>query len=105
MQLEDWTNPKTGERGMDLAPVWIFGKKAAEVKAGNGDVYSFFGNLQTLNRHVGVPFGWYFFILYGDHVHNGSGERVLKAAEDGLIVPPEHDYLILKSWSQRPYGF
>ncbi|TBR77013.1 MAG: hypothetical protein EPN64_04640 [Burkholderiaceae bacterium] len=105
MQLGDWTNPKTGERGMNLIPVWTFGKKLAEVKAGSGDVYTFFGKLQTLDRRVGVPFAWYFFMLHGNRVHDWSGERVLKAAEDGLIVVPEHDYRVLKAWSQRPYGF
>jgi len=105
MQFSDWTNPKTGDRGMDLIPAWTFGKKLAEVLANKGDVYSFFGKLQTLDRRVGVPFGWYFYMLHGNRVHDASAKRALKAAEEGLIVLPEHDYQVLKAWSQRPYGF
>ena len=105
MQLSDWTNPKTGVRGMDLIPIWTFPKKLAEVLANKGDVYSFYGKLQTLDRRVGVPFGWYFYMLHGNRVHDASAERALKAAEDGLIVLEECDYRVLKAWSQRPYGF
>lgn len=32
-------------------------------------------------------------------------ERVLEAAEAGLIVLPEHDYQVLRAWQQAPYGF
>lgn len=105
MQLSDWTDPKSGVRGMDLVPVWTFGKKLAEIHADKGDVYSFFGKLQTLDRRIGVAFGWYFFMLHGNRVHDEAGRRALKAAEDGLIVLPEHDIQVLKGWSNRPYGF
>ncbi|WP_208512331.1 hypothetical protein [Variovorax paradoxus] len=105
VQLYDWTNPKTGERSMDLIPAWTFPKKLAEVLAKSGEVYAFYGKLQTLDRRVGVPFGWYFYMLHGNRVHDASAERVLKAAEDGLIVLQECDYQVLKAWEQRPYGF
>lgn len=105
MRLSDWTNPKTGERAMDLIPMWTFGQKLAEVDASKGDAYTLFGRLQTLDRRVKVPFGWYFYMLHGNRVHDGAGHRVLKAAEDGLIVLPEHDYQVLRGWSMRTYGF
>lgn len=31
--------------------------------------------------------------------------RVLEAAESGLIVPPEHEYQVLRRWGDDPYGF
>lgn len=105
MQFEDWTNPKTGVRDMQVIPVWTYGKKLAEVKASQGDAYSFYGKLQTLDRRVGVPFGWYFYMLHGNRVTDGAGHRVLEAAEQGLIVLPEHDYQVLRAWKARPYGF
>lgn len=104
MQLGDWTNPKTGERTMDLVPVWTLGKPLAEVHA-KGDVYSHFGKLQTLDRRISVPFGWYFYMLHGNRVHSESAERVIQAAEQGLIVLEECDYRVLKAWQQRTYGF
>lgn len=85
--------------------MWTFGQRLAEVDASKGDEYTLFGKLQTLDRRVKVPFGWYFYMLHGNRVHDGAGHRVLKAAEKGLIVLPEHDYRVLKNWSQRIYGF
>ena len=105
MQLEDWTNPKTGVRDMQLIPVWTFGKKLAEVQSKKGDVHTFYGKLQTLDRRVGVPFGWYFYMLHGNRVTDGAGHRVLEAAEQGLIVLPEHDYQVLRAWKARSYAF
>lgn len=61
--------------------------------------------MQTLDRRVGVPFGWYFYMLHGNRVTDGAGHRVLEAAEQGLIVLPEHDYQVLRAWKARPYGF
>jgi hypothetical protein len=105
MTLLDWTNPKTRERSMDLTPQWTFGKRLAEVQARKGDVYSFFGKLQTLDRRVQVPFAWYFYMLHGNRVSSEAAERVLEAAEAGLIVLDECDYRVLKDWQRRPYGF
>ena len=32
-------------------------------------------------------------------------ERVLEAAEAGLVVLPEHDYQVLRVWYEARYGF
>lgn len=105
MQLSDWTNPKTAERDVSLIPAWTFSKKLAKVQASKGDVYAFYGKLQTLDRRVGVPFGWYFYMLHGNKVGDAAGNRAIEAAEQGLIVMPEHDYRVLRAWRARPYGF
>lgn len=105
MQLSDWTDPRTNDRHLELVPMWTFAQKLAEVDSSKGDVYAHYGKLQTLDRRVKVPFGWYFYMLHGNRVPDGSGKRVLQAAEDGLIVLPEHDYRVLKDWRENSYGF
>ena len=105
MDTSDWTDPKTGKRFVNLVPAWTFSKKLAKVEAHKGDPYAFYGKLQTLDRRVGVPFGWYFYMLHGNRVGDGAGHRAIKAAEDGLIVMPEHDYDVLRAWRDRTYGF
>ena len=42
-------------------------------------------------------------MLHGNRVE--AGERVIKAAEQGLIMLPECDYRVLKRWEDQPYGF
>ncbi len=105
MSISDWTDPKTGQRFLDLVPAWTFSKPLAKVDASKGDAYTFYGKLQTLDRRVGVPFGWYFYMLHGNKVNDGAGHRAIKAAEDGLIVMQEHDYAVLRRWRDRTYGF
>jgi hypothetical protein len=67
--------------------------------------YALHGKLETLDRRVTVPFGWYFYMLHGNRVHDWAGERVIRAAEAGTIVLPGHDYRVLKAWQANTYGF
>lgn len=105
MQLSDWADPKSNDRHLGLVPMWTFSQKLAEVDSNKGDTYAHFGKLQTLDRRVKVPFGWYFYMLHGNRVGDGSGKRVLADAEAGLIVLAEHDYRVLKDWREHGYGF
>lgn len=105
MTFSDWADPRTGQRHLSLVPNWTFAKQLAKVEARKGDAYTHFGRLQTLDRRVKVPFGWYFYMLHGNRVESESAERVLVDAEAGLIVLPEHDYRVLKAWQEQPYAF
>lgn len=104
LDLTDYTDPK-GERTMTLIPQWTFARPLAKVNARKGSDYEFYGALQKLDRRVGVPFAWYFYMLHGNRVEADAGERVIRAAEAGTIVLPEHDYRVLKDWQDRPYSF
>ncbi|WP_189691111.1 hypothetical protein [Pseudorhodoferax aquiterrae] len=105
LQFSDWTDPSSRTRYLSVVPLWTFSQKLAEVNARSGDVYGLFSKLQTIDRRVEVPFAWFFYMLHGNRVHDGAGERVLEAAEGGLIVLPEHDYRVLRNWADRRYGF
>ncbi|WP_018441905.1 hypothetical protein [Trinickia symbiotica] len=101
----DHTDRK-GVRTMDVVPQWGHTRKIAALKnTGKLDVYSLYGKLTQLDERVGHPFAWYFYGLHGNLVKSGQMERVLEAAEDGLIVLPEHDYQVLRAWHAAPYGF
>ncbi len=104
LELSDYTDAK-GKRTMMLIPQWTFAKPLAKVNARKGGDYEFYGALQKLDRRVGVPFAWYFYMLHGNRVESEAGERVIRAAEEGTIVLPERDYRVLKDWQDRPYSF
>ena len=91
--------------GYCLAAHSFLGRKLAKLETRNLNDYQLFGKLQALDERVGVPFGWYFFMLHGNRVRSVAGERVLEAAEAGRIVLPEHDYRVLKNWARRAYSF
>ena len=101
----DYTEP-SGTRHLSFVPQWTHTRKIAELKnTGKLDVYSLYGKLTQFDDRIGHPFAWYFYGLHGNLVKSGQMERVLEAAEDGLIVLPEHDYQVLHRWHEVPYGF
>lgn len=104
LQTSDYTSP-AGERDMSLVPLWTHARKMAAIKSVPKSPYELFGKLEAIDRRVGVPFAWYFYMLHGNLVGSWAGERVLEAAEAGKLVLPEHDYQILKRWNQWSYGF
>lgn len=104
MQLEDYTSPK-GERDMALVPLWTHKRTMAKIARRPPSDYTLFGKLQSIDRRVGVPFAWFFYMLHGNLVDTWAGEAILNAAEQGLIVLPEHDYRVLKAWNSNTYGF
>jgi hypothetical protein len=106
LRLMDWTHPSTHRRDMGLVPIWGFAGKLAEIKYSPSlSEYALYGKLEAMDRRLNVPFGWYAYMLHGNRVHSWAGERILRAAEAGLIVLPEHDYQVLKAWDAKPYGF
>lgn len=104
IQTADHTDAK-GERWMSIIPAWTFTQKVAKVEGRKGSVSELYGRLEKLDRRVGVPFAWYFYMLHGNRVHDESAYRVCKASESGEIVLPEHDHQVLKAWARNPYGF
>ncbi|EKS72632.1 hypothetical protein BURK_004247 [Burkholderia sp. SJ98] len=95
-----------GDRELSFVPQWAHTRKVAELKnTRNLDVYSLYGKLTQFDERIGMPFSWYFYGLHGNLVKSGQMERVLEAAESGLIVLPEHDYRVLRRWGDAPYGF
>lgn len=104
LELTDWTDAN-GRRELSLIPMWAFNRPLAKVNAAGGSDYEFYGRLQKLDRRVGVPFGWFFYMVHGNRVESDAGRRLIRAAEAGTIVMPECDYRVLKDWEAEPYGF
>lgn len=104
MDLSDYTAPD-GERSMGLIPMWTHTKKIAAIERRPKSDYELFGKLESLDRRVGVPFAWFFYMLHGNLIRDWTGEVILAAAEKGLIVLPEPDYQVLKGWKANSYGF
>jgi len=104
MDLRDHTDAG-GHRTLSMVPLWAFSRPLDKVDASQGSDDEFYGALLKLDRHVGVPFGWFFYMVHGNRVEADAGNRVIRAAEDGTIVLPEHDYRVLKDWEASPYAF
>lgn len=95
----------TGTRWMSYIPRWTTSLKLARIDAAKGSAQDLLARLEKLDQRMGVPFAWYFYMLHGNRVKDEAGYQVLKAAEEGLIALPEHDYQVLRRWRDRVYGF
>jgi hypothetical protein len=80
-------------------------KVAALKNTRNLDVFSLYGKLTQFDERIGMPFAWYVYGLHGHLVKRSQIDRVLEAAEAGLILLPDHDYRVLRRWGDMPYGF
>lgn len=103
LQIQDYTSPK-GERNVGVVPLWTHTRKMAKVGR-VPNVHTLLGKLQSIDFRCGPTFGWFFYMLHGNLIDDSVGRRILQAAEDGLIVLPEHDYQVLRRWKSMPYGF
>lgn len=103
LQIVDYTSPQ-GRRDVSVIPLWTHTRKMAKIEAAP-NVHTLLGKLQSIDARRGADFVWFFYMLHGNLVRDWGGERILEAAEQGLIVLPEHDYQILRRWSELPYGF
>ncbi|WP_244864203.1 hypothetical protein [Paraburkholderia aspalathi] len=103
---EGHRSDKTQPRHLYFIPQWGHNRKVAAVeKTRNMDDYALYGRLNKFGERIGVPFSWYFYGLHGNLVKSVVMDRIVAAAEGGLIVLPEHDYRVLKRWQDQPYGF
>jgi len=106
LKTSDWQDPSPrGLRELSIVPVWTYGKHLAEVSSRKGTSQQLLDKLQVIDRRTGVPFAWFFYLLHGNRVHDGSGHRIINAAEAGEIDLPECDYQTLRRWREREYGF
>lgn len=104
-RVSDYTDHR-GARHLNFVPQWAHTRKVAALKETQKlDVYSLFGKLKQFDERIGMPFAWYFYGLHGNLIKSGQMERVLEAAEAGLIVLPENDYRVLRRWGDVAYGF
>lgn len=104
LQTSDYTD-FSGDRLISYVPLWTFSRKLAEIKRAPRSVYELFGKLEVLDHRLQVPFGWYFYMLHGNRVHDWAASHIISAAEAGKIVLAERDYRVLKRWQAQPYGF
>lgn len=102
--VREWA--ASGIQEFSLVPLWSHTAKIAKIETRPLNDHELYGRLLKLSERTGnVPFHWYFYMLHGNLLNDAAGRRVLKAAERGEIVLPEHDYQVLKHWNENPYGF
>lgn len=101
----DWTDPQ-GRRWVSLIPQWATAKKLPKIEPKRSmTAYGLYDKLLAFDAKAGYPFAWYFFMLHGNRIGSWAAKMVLSAAEQGLIVMPEHDYRVLRRWGDHQYGF
>ena len=103
-ETSDWNDGRT-PRSMSITPQWGFRGLIAKVEARGSTAYGVYDKLLKLDQRVGVPFGWFFYMLHGNRVTQEAANAVIKAAEEGKIFMQERDYRVLKDWEAVGYAF
>jgi hypothetical protein len=111
MELQNYTppegkqlNPVLAQRLADFIPAWTHTFKMAKVEKAPS-IHALYDKLLSIDRRTGVPFAWFFYMLHGNRVQDDAGHAVIRGAEAGALMLPEHDYQVLRRWAERPYGF
>lgn len=94
LDISNYTLIMIDQSLINIAPLWFSGTDEA-----------LFSTLEEIDRRVGIPFAWYFWMLPGSRVHQKAYDRALELADNGLLVLPEHDHDVLRRWSARKYEF
>lgn len=93
-------------RVLEFIPLWSHVGKIERIgESGSSSAAELYSELQNLDKHTGVPFHWYFYLLHGNLVRADTGHTILTAANRGHLELPLHDLLVLKQWGETPYGF
>lgn len=95
---------EAGGRTMSIVPRWTTRQSLRKISTRDGSL-KLLRQLQALDKQVGVPFGWFFFMLHGNILSHDAGEMVLRAVDAGITSLPEADYLTLQRWQEQPYGY
>lgn len=106
--VRDWISEGgAGGRELGFVPLWSHTRSIAQLR-----------NLQRLSdsalqerlatldqRTGGIPFHWFFYMLHGNLVTDGVGQRMAEALASGRAKLPEHDRRVLAAWAESRYGF
>jgi len=103
--MGEWRDAR-GNLYLSFIPQWTTSKMPPKVEQKpKTSLYALWDKLLAFDAKAGYNFAWYFFMLHGNRINDDVGHAVLRGAEQGLIVLPEHDYRVLKHWCDCSYGF
>lgn len=61
--------------------------------------------IETIDRSVGVQFGWFFLMTHGYWVDVDVGHAIAGALRARRLRLPDRDAAVLLRWADNPYGF
>jgi len=104
LEIFDHEHPAIG-RSIGFVPAWTHLGELKRVERPPTTPAHLAKRLKALDRRVGVPFGWYFFMLHGNLLKDWVGRDMLHAVDAGIVTLAAHDIDVLRGWAARPYGF
>lgn len=114
--FDDWTDSSAGRSGERFErhwviqeneiPRWVNDPRLPSIaKARICDAGDFIKWLAAFDRRAGYPFAWYTYMLHGNKIHAGYGQRAWELVKSGAMPLTERDVEVLRRWAERSYGF
>ena len=75
------------------------------LEAGDSSVHILMDRVEAIDREMGLPFAWFFFMTHGNKVSPAVGEAIAQGLREARVRLPEHDAKVLLRWADEQYLF
>lgn len=94
-----------GEREVGFIPRPLRPPEERLLPMPDASVHILMDRIETIDRELGLPFGWFFFMTHGHWVEPEIGQALVTGLREGRIHLPDRDARVLLRWADKPYGF
>lgn len=103
LDARDYTHK--GEREVGFIPRPLKPPKERLLMTPEASMHALMDRIESVDREVGLPFGWFFLMTHGRWVEPDVGLAIAEGLKAQRVRLPDPDARVLLRWADRSYGF
>ena len=103
LDARDYTHK--GEREVGFIPRPLKPPKERLLMTPETSVHALMDRIESVDREIGLPFGWFFLMTHGHWVEPDVGLAIAEGLKAQRVRLPDPDARVLLRWADRSYGF
>lgn len=103
LDIRDYEHRGEREIGFIPRPLRVPGERLT-VSDGTS-VHILMDRVETIDRDIGLPFGWFFLMVHGNWVDPAVGDAIAEGLKADRVRLPQRDAAVLLRWAEQTYGF
>lgn len=103
LDARDYTHK--GEREIGFIPRPLQPPKERLLMRPEVSVHALMDRIESVDREVGLRFGWFFLMTHGHWVDPDVGHAIAEGLKAQRVRLPDPDARVLLRWADRSYGF
>jgi len=103
LDARDYTHK--GEREVGFIPRPLQPPKERLLMTSEVSVHFLMDRIESVDREVNLPFGWFFLMTHGHWVDPDVGLAIAEGLKAQRVRLPDPDARVLLRWADRSYGF